>query len=126
LPVDRPPGQSLGQDIDERLLQIDVARSSLETALAAIDELKQLADKNKADLDEALARLHEANENKMTAEQQAEVARQVARVDVSALRKVVGIPTRTQVAWGVARYSSSITGRAALPSRMTADLAMSR
>lgn len=64
-----------------------------------MDELKQLADRNKADLDAALAALREANENKMTAEQEAEIARQVARVDVSTFRKVVGIPTRVEVAW---------------------------
>ena len=97
-PSDRP-AEPLGQDIDERLLQIDVARNSLETALAAIDELKQLANRNKKDLDEALARLHEANANKLTAEQEAEIAREIARVDVTGLRKVVCIPTRTQIAW---------------------------
>lgn len=91
-------GISLSKSIDERLAQIDEARASLHSALAAVEELKDIADKNKADLADALSQLSLAQESKLIAEKEADLAKQVATADVDAFRRVVGIPSRKQIA----------------------------
>ncbi len=89
---------TLKRSIDERIEQIDAARRSLATALEAVDELKVEANKNRADLADALEQLRTADELRATAEQEAATARLAADTDVGSFRKIMGIPSRRQIA----------------------------
>lgn len=84
--------------IDQRIEKIDTARANLADALAAIDELKQAASLNKADLEEAVSQLNQTHAARSEAERDLRGVRKIAESDVDVFRKLAGVPSRSQVA----------------------------
>lgn len=86
------------QSIDERIAKIDAARANMAEALSAIDELKEAANTNKADLEAALEQLGQTRAAKSAAERELNVVRKIANSDVEVFRRLAGVPSRSQVA----------------------------
>jgi DNA repair exonuclease SbcCD ATPase subunit len=83
--------------IDERIAKIDSARENLNDAIAAIDELRREADGNKAELEKALAQIATLEETRKRTEADIAVLDHVAKTDTEAFRRLVGVPTKTEV-----------------------------
>jgi hypothetical protein len=85
--------------IDERIAKIDEARRNLQEALGALEELTTEAERNKAELDQAVRRLGEARaEHASEARQLAEVKR-IAQSDVEAFRRMAGLTSPAKERW---------------------------
>lgn len=85
------------QTIDERIAKIDAARTNLVDGLKAIDELKATAEENKLELNRALERLDELQAERQSAESELEDIRQIASADVTSFRRVIGIPSKSEI-----------------------------
>lgn len=88
------PGE---QTIDQRIAKIDTARANLVDGLKAIDELREAAEENKRELIAALEKLEQIQDEKHSAENELEQLRRIAETDADALRKVVGIPSKSDI-----------------------------
>ncbi len=73
--------------VDDRLVKLDVARSSLNQALSAIDELKKQADHNKKEADLALQDVLALEEDK----EELEADRRFIASDVERFKKLAGV-----------------------------------
>lgn len=96
--VEFMPKDSPRQNIDERIAKIEAARHNLTEALGAIDELKLAAEKNKAELAEALQRLTSTQAQKAHAEKELQTVREIAQSDVEVFKKLAGVPSQTEIA----------------------------
>jgi len=79
--------------IDERIRKIDRARENLVDGLAAIDELRQSAEKNKKEVQQALEQLAQLEKDKQDLQARLESTRQIIGSDVQVFREVAGIPS---------------------------------
>jgi len=92
------PSEPAASGIDERLAQIDRARESLESALPAVNELGAAAERNKAELRDALELIEHTRAEKAMAEHQLQNLKEIAQADIEVFRSLVGIPSRAQIA----------------------------
>jgi hypothetical protein len=81
------------ETIDARLEKIEVARASLEEALAAMDDLKETAEENKRDLATLSAAIDRAENEKTSLTTQLETLKSLAALDSEGVRKGLGLPT---------------------------------
>jgi len=99
----RQAGQLLGMDIsisidaitkkpiDVRLTKIEDARANLQEALSALDELSNEAERNKAELDQAIKQLDRARLERASEAEQLSQIKNIAQADVEAFRRIAGI-----------------------------------
>lgn len=83
--------------IDERIKKIDAARENLQDAIYAVESLREEANSNRLDLEDALRRIADAEREKHEVGKQLEALKQVAEADTAAFRRVVGLPTKADV-----------------------------
>jgi len=83
--------------LDERIKKIDIARTNLLEGLHAIDELKQTAEENKSELESALLKLQELEQDKAIAEGELEQIKHIASTDISTFQKNAGIQTKNDI-----------------------------
>jgi hypothetical protein len=83
--------------VDERIAKIDVARDNLLEGLQAIDELKREAQENKRELAIAIQTIENLEQERSVAEKELRAIRGIADADTSMLRKVIGVPSQTQI-----------------------------
>lgn len=92
------------ESIDERLAKIELARDSLTSALAAMDDLKVTAESNRNDLERLTAAITTAEMEKADLNAQLEAVRQLAAIDSDVVRETLRIPTEidkwTERIWG--------------------------
>ncbi|MEK9970267.1 MAG: hypothetical protein VW600_14100 [Ferrovibrio sp.] len=81
------------EGIDERIRKLDMARENLVSGLHAIDELKAMAEVNKRDLSEVLARLEMLRQEKDLTERQLEEIKKIAGSDVETFQRIAGVPS---------------------------------
>jgi len=91
------PARPETSGIDERLAQIDQARESLVSALSAVNDLKATAERNKAELRDALERIEQTRVEKAIADKQLKSVKQIAQADVEVFKSLAGIPSRAQI-----------------------------
>jgi hypothetical protein len=84
--------------IDQRIEKIDLARKNLSEALEAMEELKQAAEQNKAELATAIERLDIAHKERAAAERELEAVRGIAQSDIEVFQKLAGVPSKLEVA----------------------------
>jgi ABC-type transporter Mla subunit MlaD len=97
--VELLPGLRETSSIDERLAQIDDARANLMAALAAVDELKGTAERNKEELRQALERVEQLRADRSAAEKELQDMNTIAKTDIKVFKKLAGIPSRSQIGW---------------------------
>lgn len=85
------------ENVDTRIAKIEVARENLAEAIAAVDELKDLAEENKRDLEFLTAQIQRAQENKASVSDELEALKGLAALDSEAVRKVLKLPTRVSI-----------------------------
>ena len=85
------------QTIDARIAKLDEAKERMIESLGAIEELKTAATENKKQLEETLERLAEIRDSKLVAERELGTIQAVAAVDLSAFRKIAGVPSRNAI-----------------------------
>jgi hypothetical protein len=85
------------EGVDERIKRIDDAKSNLVEAIEAVDELKREAELNKSDLAEALKTLSELDEKKSALSSELQTLKQIAQSDTDAFRRIVGLPTKSDI-----------------------------
>lgn len=85
---------SAPQARDERIAKIDEARTNLQDALSALDDLKLEAEKNKTELEEALKRLEETKAGHAAEARQLKHIRAIAEADITAFRRLAGVPVQ--------------------------------
>lgn len=83
--------------VDDRIKKIDAARENLQDAIAAIDELRSQADANKQDLIDAIRRIEDAEHQKQELSKELAALKQVAEADISAFRRIIGLPTKADI-----------------------------
>lgn len=76
---------------DARIAKIDDAKSNLKEAIIALDELKAEAQRNQANLTEALAKLSGVKAQHSVERDQLEKIRSIAQADIDAFRRMAGI-----------------------------------
>jgi hypothetical protein len=77
--------------LDERIAKIDEARTNLQEALAALQELADEAQRNKGELAEAIGKLQDAKEAHASEKMQLEQIKVIAQSDIDAFRRMAGI-----------------------------------
>jgi hypothetical protein len=87
---------SLG--IDERIAQIDLARDNLLAGLSAVNELKADAERNKEELRQARQQMEQVRLDKTAAEKELDGIKQIAGSHFEVVKKLIGVPSRTQIA----------------------------
>lgn len=90
-------GDNVEASVDERLAKIEAARSSLLDALTAVDELKNKAEENKADLEYLTKQIHAAEENKADLSEQLKTLKSISELDSEQVRTVLKLPTRLSI-----------------------------
>ena len=90
-------GREAELSIDDRIRKIDKARENLVDGLAAIDELRQSAEQNKKEVQQALGQLAQLEEDKRNLQAKLESTRQIIGSDVQAFRDIAGIPSPSAV-----------------------------
>jgi chromosome segregation ATPase len=81
------------KSIDDRIAKIEIARTNLEEALEAIDDLRRTADKNKIQLDQAMAKLASIEDKKSLVAGELESLARIRDADVGAFRRIMGVQT---------------------------------
>ncbi len=84
-------------NIDERIKKIEVAKQNLIDGLSAIKELEEEAEKNKREVEKALLKIETLKTNKNNLEEEIQSIKQVISSDVSAFKKIAGIPSEKQI-----------------------------
>ena len=79
--------------IDERIAKIDEAKANLLEGLRTIDELKEAAEYNKKEAEAALIQIAQLEKDKTSLEQELKSIKDIVQSDVSAFRKVAGVPS---------------------------------
>jgi hypothetical protein len=92
------PGRDKSPGIDERIAQIDIARESLKAGLAAVDDLKVTAQRNREDLKSALERLEQIHQDKTAAEKEVKNVKYIAQADIEVFKRLAGVPSRADIA----------------------------
>ncbi|MDQ6623830.1 MAG: BREX-1 system adenine-specific DNA-methyltransferase PglX [Verrucomicrobiota bacterium] len=85
------------ESLDNRIAKLDATKTMLEDALQAVDELRDSAAASKDEVSRALQRLAELQKEKKSLEEEAQSMRSLIDADVTALRKVAGVPSPTQI-----------------------------
>lgn len=85
------------RSVDHRVARLDEARNALMEGLQAIDELREEADRNKADLAKALAELSNVQVSKATAERELDAVKEAVNVDIEVFRSIARIPDEAQI-----------------------------
>ncbi len=85
------------ESVDERIAKIDAARDYLIEGLKAVEELRSSADVSKRESELALRRLEQLIADKATMEEELTALRTVMNADVSAFRKVAGVPSQKDI-----------------------------
>lgn len=85
------------RSVDHRVARLDEARNALMEGLQAIDELREEADRNKADLAKALAELSTVQVSKATAERELDAVKEAVNVDIEVFRSIARIPDEAQI-----------------------------
>jgi ABC-type transporter Mla subunit MlaD len=85
------------ESIDQRIAQLDSARSNLAKGISAIDELKGEAEKNKAAAAEMAETISGLQADRDRLANELEAIRSVMDTDVKAFREVAGVPTSRDV-----------------------------
>jgi peptidoglycan hydrolase CwlO-like protein len=86
-----------GGSIDERIKKIDIARENLKDALAALDDLGRQAEVSKTELNSAMQKIAEIESEKKQAASELELLKEVVQVDTESFRRIVGLPSGTDV-----------------------------
>lgn len=79
--------------IDERIAKIDEAKASLVEGIKLIEELREAAETNKKESELALQHLAKLEGDRANLQHQLEAMKIIAESDVSAFRKMVGVPS---------------------------------
>lgn len=85
------------ESVDERIRKIDAAKQNLLDGLTAIDELKNEAETNKKEVENALKRLAELQTNKADLQSEVQDLQKVITSDVSAFQKLANVPSSKQI-----------------------------
>jgi chromosome segregation ATPase len=83
--------------MDERIAKIETARVNLVEALSAIEELKQAAENHQRDLAKVAAALQKVQAEKASAAGELATLKQMAELDIQAVRRVIGLPSAVAV-----------------------------
>lgn len=94
--------------IDDRLKKLEIAKQNLKEGLTAIEELETQAEKNKKEVEDALAKINTLTANKNNLEEELKLIKQVISSDVNAFQKIAGVPTVKQI--GKERILGFISG----------------
>lgn len=86
-----------GTGIDERIAKIDEARKNLVDSLQLVDELRSAATENKQELESAISHINQLQVERKLAEEELTKLRELASVDTTALRTVIGIPSSREI-----------------------------
>ncbi len=82
--------------IDERIKKIEVAKQNLMEGLSAIKELETEAENNKKEVRKALLQIESLKANKDNLEEELQSIKKVISSDVTAFKKIAGIPSEKQ------------------------------
>lgn len=85
------------ESIDDRIQKIELAKKNLQDGLTAIDELQKEADKNRKDAENALNEIKRLKGDKSNLESEIESIRTVIKSDVTAFKKIAGVPSEKQI-----------------------------
>jgi len=92
---------SLGDDtkssIDERIIKIDEARNNLLEGIKAIDELREEADKNKAESQLAIEQIAALAKDKTSLENELISIKNIINSDIQSFQKIAGVPSPKQI-----------------------------
>lgn len=77
--------------IDDRITKIDAARSNLQDALEALDELTSEADRNKRELEDAVKKLEHIKVEHANKSTQLDELKKIAQSDIDTFRTLAGI-----------------------------------
>lgn len=81
------------RSIDERLEKIETARQNLAEALTAMDEMRDVAESNKRDLERLTNSISKAESDKADLNAQLDALKQIAAIDSDAVREALRLPT---------------------------------
>lgn len=87
-------------EVDARLAKLELAKQNLKEALEAIDGLQELATRNKSEIAELNRNLEKARFDKVAVSNQIETLKSLASLDSDAVKKALGLPSRTGVIAG--------------------------
>lgn len=85
------------ETIDDRLAKLETARENLASAIEAVDELQARTRQNKRDLQELNDAIAQAETGKSAINQELETVKNLAALDVAAVRKVLKVPTSAEI-----------------------------
>jgi hypothetical protein len=83
--------------INERIAKIDEAKANLLEGLRAIDELKEAAEYNKKQAEEALIQIVQLEKDKTSLQQELKSIKNIVQSDVNAFRKIAGVPSPAMI-----------------------------
>ena len=84
-------------DADKGIRKLEEAKVSLHEALTAIEELTIVAERNKRDSGDALARLKELEDNRQSVELQLEQVKKLASSNITEFRQIAGLPSPAEI-----------------------------
>ncbi|TPE62184.1 hypothetical protein FJQ54_06535 [Sandaracinobacter neustonicus] len=93
--VSRPDKRS----VDERISKLEVAREALSESLTAIDQLKESAQKVKAEYENSRKELNKILESKQDTDGKLKSIRDAMQQDITTFRELAGVPNVNRERW---------------------------
>lgn len=86
--------KGINDTIDDRIAKINIAKTNLNDAITAINELEQDTLKSKKELEKTLKNVELAKEKKTALQSEVNNLTQLAGAEVQTMRTVIGIPSK--------------------------------
>lgn len=87
-------------EVDARLVKLELAKQNMQEALEAIDGLQELATRNKTEIAQLNRMLQKAHLDKAAVSGEIETLKSLASLDSNAVKKALGLPSRMGVILG--------------------------
>lgn len=84
------------ESVDDRLKKIEVAKSNLQDALEAMDELGLQAASHKREFEQLKISLVNLSEKKLSASAELDAIRDLAKLDTGVVQRALGVPSKRQ------------------------------